>query len=256
MKFEHAYTKADLINNLRAIVARDGVGIEDEYGHNDFRGSRTTMLMADAFADWLEVNAPAEEHQVFVAYVCQHLINAYTDFRTLDIYAHLRKEYTRAMDRDQEIPDLLVPSMDGLLEGRSIARVVALASGQVTRVRTMIEGYLDAPMMTVTQAWRAFVRVAYRPLIERINDERYRGNSGTFGTTELLTWSGIGRVMFTFRRGRDSVTFVADDSDMHGHRSGPNHPACDFIEAVAMIRDVTAHWDIEKLMRDDKIGIF
>lgn len=51
------------------------------------------------------------------------------------------------------------------------------------------------------------------------------------------------------------VSFVGDDSDMSGNRSGMNTPSADCRTCVDMIEDVIAHWDPNKFVEDRDVGL-
>lgn len=51
------------------------------------------------------------------------------------------------------------------------------------------------------------------------------------------------------------VSFVADDSDMYGFRAGMNYPDASYIECIEMINDVIEHWDPQRFVQDNGIGL-
>ena len=51
------------------------------------------------------------------------------------------------------------------------------------------------------------------------------------------------------------ISFIGDDSDMYGFRSGMNYPATGHAECVAMINDVIDHWDGRRFSKNDGIGL-
>jgi hypothetical protein len=121
-----------------------------------------------------------------------------------------------------------------------------------------LEAHFHAQQHCIDQAWERFVRVGYRELMPRIKEESHRGNKGEFGSTTLMTYCMAGRCMFTFLRGEDggpTMTYVADDSDMWGVRSGSNATATPYAECVSMINEVTDNWDMKKMKKDAKIGM-
>lgn len=52
-----------------------------------------------------------------------------------------------------------------------------------------------------------------------------------------------------------SVSFVADESDMYGFRSGLNYPHTPYAECVAMINDVIDNWDSDKFVENGNIKL-
>lgn len=51
------------------------------------------------------------------------------------------------------------------------------------------------------------------------------------------------------------VTFVADDGDLHGFRSGINYGSTPYAEAVAMINDVVDNWNPSKFIEDRNVSL-
>jgi hypothetical protein len=53
----------------------------------------------------------------------------------------------------------------------------------------------------------------------------------------------------------NQISFVGDDSDMYGFRSGMNYPYTDYAECVAMIDDVIDHWDPTKFVENGAVRL-
>src|ERR1700751_95988 len=157
-------------------------------------------------------------------------------------------------DLHSHLVDVHVGGLHRLLVVNQLAYLATVLSGEEW-LQSKLEAYFNAQQACIDQAWEGFVRVGYRQLMPRIKKEGHRGNKGTFGATTLMTYAIAGRVMFTFQRDKSSVTYVADDSDMHGERSGPNGTATPYVECVSMINEVSDNWDMTKMTPDDKIGI-
>lgn len=51
------------------------------------------------------------------------------------------------------------------------------------------------------------------------------------------------------------ITFVADDSDLYGFRSGMNFPDVGYAKCVEMINDVIDHWDPAKFVVDSDVTL-
>lgn len=51
------------------------------------------------------------------------------------------------------------------------------------------------------------------------------------------------------------ISFVGDDSDMSGNRSGMNVPDADYRSCVDMIEDVIAHWNPDKFVEDRGVSL-
>jgi len=187
--------------------------------------------------------------------VPKYVVEAYADFSADPKWEAERLAYRTETGCD--IPDLVDAHAGGLhrtLVAHSVCRLLPLLA-KAPWLKAMLESTLGAQMAVIEHAWRRFVRVAYRKLMPRVKAERHRGNAGMFGTTKLMTFDCAGRVMFTFQRDSCQITYVADASDMYGNRSGPNAPGAPYAECVAMIEDVIAHWDIDKLQPSDAVEI-
>lgn len=254
--------KQEFISKLRWFAENKGAGLPDEYGHPDYAPSRGETLLAYLLARYLDdPGIPGESPGInWLVDLPRHLVEAYAEFSTARRWSDARLAYKHQTGHD--IPDLVDAHKGGLhrlLVAHSVARLMQLLAGECGGwLKSRIESTCEAQNEVIDHAWRQFIRVAYRKIMPRIKKERHRGNTGTFGTTDLLTYVMAGRVMFTFRRGGDSgpyMTYVADDSDMYGSRSGPNSPGAPYAECVAMIEDVIAHWDADKLVCSDSVRI-
>lgn len=232
--------------------------IYDRMGYQPHRGEQVLALGIAKYlddpavpGDTLGINWYHDLHS--------HLVDAFVEFRTDARWKSLRDAY-KFKTAGAEIPDLVEVHVGGLhrlLVVDQIARLATVLSGEKW-LQPRLEAYFTAQQHCINQAWKRFVRVGYRQLMPRIKKEDHRGNRGEFGKTALLTYAMAGRVMFTFKRGKDegpSMTYVADDSDMNGERSGPNAPATPYAECVAMIDEVSDNWDVRKMARDNKIGM-
>lgn len=250
-------TKRDFIDRLRWFATNEGRGLPDEYGHPDYAPSRGEAMLAGMFARWLDESG-VPEGDGFSNWMCDipcYVVEAYAEFTSDPKWDLARDAYRKATDRD--IPDLVDAHAGGIhrtLVAHSVCRLMPLLA-DAKWLRPMLESTLNAQMVVIDHAWRRFVRVAYRKLMPRIKSELHRGNVGVFGSTTLLTFDCAGRIMFTFQRDSGTITYVADASDMYGTRSGPNSPGAPYAECVAMIEDVIAHWDIDKLQRSDTVRI-
>lgn len=251
-------TKREFINRLRWFAANEGRGLPDEYGHPDYAPSRGETILSGMFARWLEDSDATDNRREcsWTRDLDRYLIDAFADFVVDPKWAESRRAYER--ETMHPVPDLLDVYAGGLhrmLVVHSLSRLMPLLAGDGGWLRERLAVTFGAQMAVIDQAWRRFVRIAYRKLMPRINAERHPGNSGVFGSTTLLTFASAGRVMFTFQRGDRTMTYIADDGDPIGLRSGPNSPGAPYAECVAMIEDVIAHWDADKLQRSDTIGI-
>lgn len=250
-------TKQEFINRLRWFAANEGDGLPDEYGHPDYAPSRGETMLAGMLARWLDESGVPDGDQFdnWERDIPRYVVEAYADFATDPKWELARDAYRKELFYD--IPDLVDVYAGGLhrtLVAHSVCRLMPLLA-EAKWLKSMLESTLNAQMEVIDHAWRRFVRVAYRKLMPRIKTERHRGNAGVFGSTRLLTFDCAGRVMFTFQRGDGQITYVADASDMYGNRAGPNAPGAPYAECVAMIEDVIAHWDVDKLLPSSTVGI-
>lgn len=249
-------TKAQLIDRLRWFAENQGRGMPDEYGHPDYAPSRGEPFLANLFARWLEESDLVEEkYSNWLVHLPQHVIAAYDEFATSPKWAVARKAYRIRTEHD--LPDLVNVHQGGLyrlMMAHDVVRLLPLLT-ESPWLTERLASAINAQSEVIDHAWRRFVRVAYAKLMPRIKAESHRGNSGVLGTTTLMTWACAGRVMMTFQRGDSQMTYVCDDSDPRGDRSGPNTPGAPYAECVAMIEDVIAHWDLDKLQRSDTVGI-
>ena len=180
-----------------------------------------------------------------------YLVEAYSDFRTDPKWKACRAAYR--VQTGNDIPDLLDVQAGGVhrtLVAHSVCRLMPLLADATWWLGSRLEATLGAQMAVIDHAWRRFVKLTYRKLLPRIKTETHSVRSGTFGETMLRISEGLGRVQFDFHRPSGSITYVADASDMWGNRSGANFPGAPYHECVAMIEDVIANWDADKLQPD------
>lgn len=250
-------TKQEFIDRLRWFAVDEGRGMPDEYGHADYWPQRGETVLATMIADylerpWIEDRRPEEN---WLQNLPNILVTAFDAFRTEPDFRAGRMLYKHEVER--EIPNLVDVHAGGIhrmLVALGVARLVAVLSGELW-LKEACRDRFEAQMQEIEKAWRKFVRVAYAKLIARINAESHRGNVGTFGATKLMTFACAGRVMLTFQSDAGTMTFVADDGDPTGDRSGPNSPGAPWQVCVDMINEVTNSWDLDKLQRSDTVGI-
>lgn len=231
--------------------------VYDRTGYNEYRGERT---LAKGIAKYLDdPKIPGDVMGInWYQDLCEHLVDAFVEFRSDPKWGPLRNDYL--LETSEEIPDLVEVHIGGLhrlLMVNQIARLCTVLSGEKW-IQPKLEAYFHAQQRCIDQAWDRFVRIGYRELMPRIKEESHRGNKGEFGKTTLMTYCMAGRCMFTFLRGDDggpTVTYVADDSDMWGVRSGSNATATPYAECVSMINEVSGNWSLKKMKKDSKIGM-
>lgn len=257
--------KNKFIAALRRFAETGGKGFHDAvYNRPDFepehRGDRMLMLALAKHLD--DPKIPGDQLGVsWFYYLPKMLVEAFEEFRLASKWSALREAYSLKMEGRGEVPDLVNVHVDGHhrhLAVTQVARVIAAVSGEAW-LYEKLHAIFHAQQNCIDQAWERFVRVAYRELMPRIKVEAHRSNRGDFGKTTLLTYAMAGRVMFTFRRGNDEddvqVTYVGDDSDMYGIRSGANIPSTPFMACIEMIHEVSDNWDLKKMKKDAEAGI-
>src|ERR1700751_795786 len=251
--------KAVFISALRRFAEDGGDELWDPvYSRKGYRAHRGEQALALGIAKYLdEPDVPGDTIGInWYHDLHSRLVDGLVEFRVHAKWEALRKAY-EAETGGHEIPDLVdvhVGGLHRLLVVNQLAYLAPVLSGEEW-LQSKLEAYFNAQQACIDQAWEGFVRVGYRQLMPRIKKEGHRGNKGTFRATTLMTYAIAGRVMFTFQRDKSSVTYVADDSDMHGERSGPNGTATPYVECVSMINEVSDNWDMTKMTPDDKIGI-
>lgn len=256
--------KTAFISALRRFAEAGGDELWDPvYERRGYRPCRGEQTLALGIAKYLDdPGIPGDTIGInWYHDLHSHLVDAFVEFRVHAKWGALRKAYEFKTEGNG-IPDLVdvhVGGLHRLLVVNQIAYLATVLSGE-RWLRSKLEAYFNAQQACIDQAWEGFVRVGYRQLMPRIKKEKHRGNKGEFGATTLMTYAMAGRVMFTFQRdkskdGGPSMTYVADDSDMHGERSGSNATTTPYAECVAMINEVSDNWDMTKMIQDNKIGM-
>lgn len=243
------------IDSLKVFASEGGERlfdvVYDRTGYNECRGERILARGLEKYFSSLQ-NAMSAH---FYYHLKLYLVDAFEEFRTHEKWVALRRAY--ATQTDHEVPDLLnvhVGGLHRLLAVNQLSYMCTVLSGKKW-MRSALESYFHAQQYCIDASWGNFVRKGYRTLLPKIKEESHRGNKGQFGETTLMTYACAGRVMFTFQRGDASMTYVADDSDMVGVRSGANSTSTPYAECISMIDEVTRKWDIDLMVRDDKLGM-
>ena len=260
--------KSDFVRALKDFVLTRGERTPDGYGRIGYRPHRGELLLVAGIADFLRTSphvVESEDGCNWFNYLPEWLDDAFEAMRTEREYKPLRDQYE--IEAEHEVPSLVNWHEGGLarpLVAMQVVRLMPLLAypneaRQRAWLQTHLESYVYAQDRAVEQAWQCFVRGPYRKLMPRIKEESHRGNKGHFGKTTLMTYAIAGRVMFTFTRDkgatRATISFVADDSDMHGHRSGANSTTTPFMDCISMIREVVDNWDIDKFARSEGIRL-
>jgi len=251
--------KGHFISMLKHFSTYGGKGIYDPiYDRPDYQPEwRGDRALACGLAKYLEAVPGDVEGINWYTDLADHLVDAFEEFRTLEKWEGLRREYAFATEGN-EIPDLVNCHIDPIrrsLVANSMTHLVTVLAGE-TWLQSKLEAVFHAQQECIDLAWRRFVRVCYREMMPRIAKERHRGNRGKFGSTVLLTYDIAGRTVFTFRRGEGdgpSVSYVADSSDMWGVRSGGNFATTPYRECISMIEEVTDNWSLDEMKECDSV---
>jgi len=258
--------KQEFIDALKEFVTHGGKTTPSGYRNDSaYSPHRGELLLMAGVADFFRMSPQIVDSELGVNwchYLPEWLDEAFVALRTESAWKPLREQYRNLTDGN-DVPSLVNAHEGGLHRSLVVGQIVRLlpilAFGVDGRSRSWLEKHLSeyvfAQDRAIEQAWHRFIRGPYRKLMPRIRKESHRGNKGTFGKTKLLSYAMAGRVMFTFSRGNDSMTFVADDGDMYGHRAGMNAPTSPFLKVIEMVHDVVEHWDIDKFQEDDHVRL-
>lgn len=252
--------KEEFLTRFAEALRTDGASINDSVGRRGYSFLKLEKELLNEILGWLRPCSLADPHSYWLAYLDQFLAEANEAFQHSDKYKDFREWWSK---NDQyPLPDLFNCHVGGLprtLYTHAIAHFMGSVAEGPWLTSRLLEDF-NAQQQCIDQAWRTFVRKAYRPYMARVREESHRGNKGVFGNTELLTWAGIGRVMFTFKRGQEfkpgyeQVSFVADDGDPYGYRSGANHSSSPYRTCIDMIEEVTKFWDIDKMQESKSVS--
>ena len=237
--------KETFISALETFVDYEGSKTTDEHGR-EYRPHRGQALLMRGVLQHLR-ETPEPKYTQWVTYLDRFLGDAFAEIRTADHFAALRAAYSAEVGDD--VPDLYEIHDGGLhrlLVVQALIRLCVVLSG-CQWLQEKLSLAFNAQSAVIDQAWRRFVRVAYAPMMKRVNGEAHRRNVGTFGATTLNTFACAGRVVFAFGRGDGWIEYVADDGDPVGIRSGPNVSPTRYDVCVSMIEEVTSAWDISKM---------
>lgn len=196
-------------------------------------------------------SVPRYEYGGLYQHLPEHMLEAWNELRfsTSPVVQTFRDVYIKETD-GRPIPDLTNPGSPGAtyraLKIEMVRRTVSDAS-ECPAIAAAVEFYLKAKDLMIEHALHRFNIKVYRQGWRKlVKDCDLRGMSGTFGSTELLSMCTAGRIVMTFvrKRGeeRDSVTFVADESDGGGYSTGIQSLDTDYAAACAMLDEVAANW--------------
>lgn len=246
-------TSRDVVEALGRLACEGGDDLWNPvYERVGYRLPNGGRPMAAALAKYLAC-IPIPDDPGWIRHLPSVLAQAFRDFRTLPKWLYLRDQYI--VETGHELPDLVDAHCGGtfrVVVVESLAHMMAVVLRR-RWVKDDLTSYFGAQERCVDQAWRRFTAIAYRDVLAAIN--KCRGQSGVFGRTRLLVLASAGRVVFTFCRGTDQVSVVADESDELGWRSGLNALTTPYRECVDMIEDVVEHWSIDGLKPDNDVWL-
>lgn len=252
---------------LEEFVVHSGRRTPDGYGRssrNPLRGETTLVNGVVAYLQRPEVPTSCIGAR-WVYHLDHYLVDAFEAMRTEAGYAGLRDMY-RQETGGEDVPDLLelhlgVGQLHRTMVVYSLVSLCATLSGLCNGdgertpcewLRAKLEATFNAQAHVVDGAWLGFVRKAYREFAPRIKAESHRTNVGVFGATTLRTFACAGRVLYNFSRDDGSeylneLCYIADESDMHGRRAGPNTTRTRYNKCVEMIEEVTSLWSLDAM---------
>ena len=247
--------KAKFLANLAAIADGKAASMRDSvYDRTGIVVGRSTSLLAQGLHWYLRrCDVPDESVGLIWLYdLNEHLADAFVAFRTWDEFEGLRSKYREITG--YEVPDFVdqhVGRLHRLAAVGNLCYVLAAISGDENArwLESKLDGYFHAQQQVVHQSWCKFVRVGYRELMPEMKRTGEWSRRGRFGSTTLDVGGFAGRTCFEFSRenGEKHITYVVDDSDMHGERSGSNDTDTPYAECVSMIEEVARLWSLEKL---------
>lgn len=95
-------------------------------------------------------------------------------------------------------------------------------------------------------------KVYFNGLKKIIDSSTMKGMRGKFGSTELLTFTMCGRIMFTFKRGENNVSFLCAEGEIPS-RIGLHSIDATWPVAKSMIEEVIEVWEKTDIPMDEKI---
>lgn len=144
-------------------------------------------------------------------------------------------------------------SISGTLLRHNFTRVMREAMPEYNLEYSLLEGaYLAAQVY-----FHHFIREVYigQGMHERIMSADKKGIGGVFGKTDLLTYDVAGRLLFTFARDDQRITFIKESEDPLALGAGIQSCNTDLATALTMITDVIEHYKPEDFVEDCGICI-
>lgn len=258
-----------------------------KHGQRDYRHTSEIIEALEEFVDWHK-NAPDRKCDVCIArYLAEYFSrldnHSEKEFECYDVGPSRPKLLLRAVmcfeSSDEgwvrEFRSECTTLCHGVASSPSVFITPwNITSGLVRRnfVRVMEEAMpervadyslVDGVWLAVQVYMERFIDEVYinAGMYDRIAAATKRGIGGVFGKTKLLTYDITGRVMFTFSRESEpgnakNITFIMESGDNNlGLGTGIQSCDSDPITAMAMIEDVTTHYDPELFVEDDNINL-
>lgn len=235
--------KANVISRLETHYTR---------GKFQVKGER---CFARYFHWWLgQLTIPSDEKYDFYnidQYLPQLAVDAWETLRTDT--GQTETDFRRILEEELLMPmanviELGEESVLNQFTGTTIITYVLSAIVDGNWIRNNTETYCRAQAAALQGMFDKFARLVFRNgLFELIQAESERGMKGKFGSTELRTWVGAGRIMFTFARPKKkgeevSVSFVGEEDDPLLLSAGIQSVEATLPTAFLMIEDVIARW--------------
>lgn len=116
---------------------------------------------------------------------------------------------------------------------------------------------LDGAWLALDVYFNKFVEKVYigQGMHKAIMNAKFKGVGGIFGQTKLLTYDIAGRLMLTFSRGDDSITFIKTSDDGLALGAGIQSCHTDLVTALTMIDDVIANYKPDRFIEDSDISM-
>lgn len=144
-------------------------------------------------------------------------------------------------------------SIDGVLLLDNFKRIMNDAMPE----RPADYSILDGAWLALDIYFNIFAEKIYigKGMHEAIRTAKLKGVGGVFGETKLLTYDMAGRLMFTFSRGEESITFIKASDDEFALGAGVQSCNTDLVTAITMINDVIANYNPAKFKEDREISL-
>ncbi len=116
---------------------------------------------------------------------------------------------------------------------------------------------LDGVGLAIMVYFNRFIEQIYigKGMHDAIMHMKMKGAGGTFGSTKLLTFDCAGRIMLTFSRDTQQISFIKASEDKLALGAGVQSCNTDLITALTMIEDVTNNYAPEDFKEDPDVNL-